>query len=219
MSPEALAAIADKTLAHHDANALRFWEGARDHDVSQNIAALLQNIEGPAPFKLLYVGCGPGRDLVNLTKLGHHAAGLEGSAQPTAMARAHSGCEVLQQNFIDLLLPNAHFDGLFANAMLFYISAQALPGVLAALHASLRAGGVLFSCNTRGESQEGWKGERYGSHHDLAAWQRFMVAAGFVELAHYYRPASLPRDQQPWLVSIWRKPHLRADAQSVLLCY
>jgi hypothetical protein len=32
-----------------------------------------------------------------------------------------------------------------------------------------------------------------------------MSAAGFVELTHYYRPAGLPRAQQPWLASARRK--------------
>jgi hypothetical protein len=32
-----------------------------------------------------------------------------------------------------------------------------------------------------------------------------MSAAGFVELTHYYRPDNLPRAQQPWLASVWRK--------------
>ncbi|MDF9883743.1 hypothetical protein OKW12_004911 [Pseudomonas silensiensis] len=27
-----------------------------------------------------------------------------------------------------------------------------------------------------------------------------------MELEHYYRPAGLPREQQPWLASVWRKP-------------
>jgi hypothetical protein len=32
-----------------------------------------------------------------------------------------------------------------------------------------------------------------------------MTTAGFIELLHYYRPAGLPIDQQPWLASVWRK--------------
>jgi hypothetical protein len=32
-----------------------------------------------------------------------------------------------------------------------------------------------------------------------------MIAAGFVEITHYYRPPGKPREQQPWLASIWRK--------------
>jgi hypothetical protein len=32
-----------------------------------------------------------------------------------------------------------------------------------------------------------------------------MTAAGFAELEHYYRPPGLPREQQPWLASAWRR--------------
>lgn len=210
MNPDELEALTGATLAHYELNALDFWEGTKDHDVSQNIAALLQNIRVAAPFSLLDVGCGPGRDLATFTRLGHHATGLEGATQLAAMARAHSGCLVLQQNLLKLELPAGHFDGVFANAVLFHVPSQALPGVLEALHAALKPGGVLFSSNPRGDGQEGWNGERYGSYHDLPGWRGFMLAAGFIELAHYYRPAGLPRDRQPWLASVWRKPAVAA---------
>ena len=42
-------------------------------------------------------------------------------------------------------------------------------------------------------------------YHDLASWRQLMLDAGFLELDHYYRPANLPFEQQPWLASIWRK--------------
>ena len=45
LTPEDLQRIAARTLAHYDQSAQAFWEGTRDHDVSQNIAALLQYIE------------------------------------------------------------------------------------------------------------------------------------------------------------------------------
>ena len=78
--------------------------------------------------------------------------------------------------------------------------------MLGKLHGCLKPGGVLFSSNPRGDNQEGWSGGRYGVYHDLEAWRRFVTGAGFVELGHYYRPAGLPREQQPWLASVWRKP-------------
>jgi SAM-dependent methyltransferase len=206
LTPEDLARIAATTLAHYDQRADAFWEGTRDHDVSQNIAALLHHIEAAAPFQILDFGCGPGRDLKTFTDLGHAATGLDGSARFAAMARAYSGCEVLHQSFLELDLPPARFDGVFANAALFHVPGQELPRVLAELHAALKPGGVLFSSNPRGEGEEGWHGARYGAYHDLEAWRRHLLAAGFVELAHYYRPAGLPREQQTWLASLWRKP-------------
>jgi 2-polyprenyl-3-methyl-5-hydroxy-6-metoxy-1,4-benzoquinol methylase len=122
------------------------------------------------------------------------------------MARRHSGCEVLEQNFLRLDLPGARFDGVFANAVLFHVPTQELPRVLLQLHATLKPNGVLFSSNPRGDGQEGWSGDRYGAFHDWESWRAHMAAAGFLELTHYYRPAGLPRDQQPWLASVWRKP-------------
>jgi len=78
--------------------------------------------------------------------------------------------------------------------------------VLGQLRATLKPGGVLFNSNPHGGSEEGWNRGRYGAYHDLQAWRRWMSEAGFVELDHYYRPAGLPREQQPWLASVWRRP-------------
>jgi len=206
LTPEDLQQITGRTLAHYDERARDFWEGTRDHDVRQNVEALLRHIESAPPFELLDFGCGPGRDLRTLTALGHHATGLEGSSQLAALARAHSGCTVLEQNFLKLELPNGHFDGVFANAALFHVPRQELPRVLRELHAALKPNGVLFSSNPRGDNQEGWHGDRYGVFYDWDSWSDCMTAAGFVELTHYYRPPGLPRDQQPWLASVWRKP-------------
>jgi SAM-dependent methyltransferase len=198
------------TLEYYNKRADEFWEGTRDHDVSQNIAALLQYIEGRPPFTLLDLGCGPGRDLKALAERGHVAIGVEGAAQFAAMARTHSGCEVWQQDFLALDLPPRHFDGVFANASLFHVPSRALPDVLLRLHACLKPGGVLFASNPRGHNEEGWNRGRYGVYHDLEGWRGYVSAAGFVELTHYYRPAGLPREQQLWLASVWRKP---ADAR------
>ena len=206
LSSDDLEQIAAVTLRHYDQRAKEFWEGTRDHDVDQNIAALLQAIETVPPFSILDFGCGPGRDLETFKRLGHLVTGLEGSAQFAAMARALSGCEVLQQSFLKLDLPAGHFDGVFANAALFHVPSQELPRVLRELHTTLRPGGVLFSSNPRGDGQEGWSGDRYCAFHDLGAWRRYMSAANFIELAHYYRPPGLPLEQQPWLATVWRKP-------------
>src|SRR5271166_3913317 len=111
--------ITGTTLKYYDQQAEAFWQGTRDHDVSQNIEALLTSINSEPPFTILDFGCGPGRDLKTFRDLGHIAVGLDGSAQFASMARSHSGCEAWQQDFIKLVLPEAYFDGIFANAALF----------------------------------------------------------------------------------------------------
>lgn len=196
--------IVSVTLAHYRQSAAQFRAGTRDHDVHQNIEALLRHIQADPPFAILDFGCGPGRDLRTLTDLGHTAIGLEGAAEFAAMARADSGCEVWQQDFLKLNLPPQRFDGIFANASLFHVPSQELARVLRQLHDALKPGGVLFSSNPHGANEEGWNRGRYGAYHDLPAWRRYLEGAGFVELEHYYRPTGLPREQQPWLASVWR---------------
>lgn len=205
MDNKRLRQISEQTLAHYDRNAEAFWSGTQDHDVSQNIDALLNHIEAPEPYVILDFGCGPGRDLKTFTLLGHQAIGLDGSARFVEMARSNSGCEVWHQNFLDLDLPSEHFDGVFANASLFHVPTEELPRVLRDLHQTLKPGGVLFSSNPRGHNEETVRGQRYGAYHDLESWRRLVTAAGFVELAHYYRPQGLPREQQPWLATLYRR--------------
>ena len=200
--------ISSVTLEHYSARAEDFWEGTRNHDVSQNVDALLAHIEGPSPFSILDFGCGPGRDLATFAGLGHMAIGLEGAATFAEQARRHSGCEVWEQDFLRLDLPAARFDGVFANASLFHVPAQELPRVLAQLQATLKASGVLFSSNPHGNNEEGWNRGRYGVYHDLESWRAYVTGAGFTELTHYYRPPDVPRAQQPWLATVWRKVQL-----------
>ena len=114
LNPQDLEKIASLTLDHYNKRAEDFWQGTRDHNVKQNVAAFLQWIEGKPPFMILDFGCGPGRDLRVFAEFGHIAVGLEGAAH-------------------------------------------------------------------------------------------FVSATGFAELDHYYRPAGLPYEKQPWLASVWRR--------------
>ena len=203
---DALAGISRGTLAHYHERATGFWEGTRDHDVSQNLEALLEAIHGQGPFRILDFGCGPGRDLLAFIERGHEPVGLDGAEAFVGMARERAGVEVWHQDFLALDLPKADFDGVFANASLFHVPAQELPRVLRELRECLLPGGVLFASNPRGGNEEGWSAGRYGSYHDFESWRNFVLDAGFDEIRHYYRPAGLPREQQRWLASLWRRP-------------
>lgn len=196
--------ITEGTLDHYRQRAEAFREGTADHDVSQNIDALLRHIQVEPPFRILDVGCGPGRDLQTFTKLGHQAIGLDGAEPFVAMAR-ETGCQVWHQDLLQLQLPLQYFDGVFANAVLFHVPSRELSRVLGQLHSALKPGGVLFSSNPRGNNQEGWSGGRYGAWYDWPVWKAHVEAAGFDEVEHYYRPEGMPLEQQPWLASVWRR--------------
>lgn len=202
----ALDEITRTTLEHYEAGAEGFRQGTKDHDVSQNIEALLAELDGPGPYRILDLGCGPGRDLITFRALGHRPVGLDGAFAFVEMARSQARVEVLHQNFLELDLPRACFDGVFANATLFHVPSNQLVRVLGDLRMCLRPAGVLFASNPRGDNHEGWNRQRYCVYHDLEQWRNFVLDAGFEEIRHYYRPPGLPRDQQPWLATLWRNP-------------
>jgi len=207
LNDDALHHAAERTLNHYGKSAEGFRAGTWDHDVTQNYEALLSELHDEPPHSVLDLGCGPGRDLAYFKSQGVEAIGLDGSKEFVDMAHGETGCEVWRQNFLALDLPPQRFDGVFANASLFHVPSQEVPRVLSALFATLKPGGVLFCSNPRGENQEGFNQERYGCYHDLETWRDFVITAGFVEIRHYFRPPGLPRDQQPWLATVWRKPH------------
>jgi SAM-dependent methyltransferase len=199
-----LAEIEEMTLRHYDGNASAFWQGTRDHDVTQNYEALLKPFSDSQTLDILDLGCGPGRDLIYFKSLGHRPVGLDGSSTFCAMAREHSDCPVLHQQFLSLNLPQEGFDGIFANASLFHVPSQELPRILQELHAALRADGILFTSNPRG-SIEGWSGQRYGNYMEFEVSKSYLEAAGFVVLDHYYRPPGQPCAAQPWLALVSQK--------------
>jgi SAM-dependent methyltransferase len=199
-----LAEIQETTLDHYDNNASSFWQGTRDHDVTQNYEALLKPFSDSQTLDILDFGCGPGRDLIYFKSLGHRPVGLDGSSAFCAMAREHSGCPVLHQQFLTMNLPQEGFDGIFANASLFHVPSQELPRILQELHAALRSEGILFTSNPRG-SVEGWSGQRYGNYMELEVSKAYLEAAGFVIQDYYYRPPDQPRAAQPWLAIVSKK--------------
>ena len=56
---EQLRRISEVTIAHYDRLAKAYWDGTRDHDVTQNYAALLDAIEGDPPYSILDLVVGP----------------------------------------------------------------------------------------------------------------------------------------------------------------
>jgi len=204
LGPDTVSALARSTVSHYQQRAEDFREGTKDHDVSQNVDALLRNLPGQAPQRILDLGCGPGRDVATFVARGHAPVGLDGAAAFVDMARVATGCEVWHQDFLALDLPADRFDGVFANAVLFHVPTQELGRVLDDLRQTLVAGGALFCSNPRGPDVEHQQGLRYGAYLTLETWSRFVMAAGFELIEHYFRPPGRPRSEQPWLATVWR---------------
>jgi SAM-dependent methyltransferase len=202
---EKLEEIETTTLGHYNQNAEAYWQGTKDHDVSQNYQAFLAPFQKGKVLDILDLGCGPGRDINYFQSLGHRPVGLDGCEVFCRMARQYTGCQIFQQTFLNLDLPSQSFDGIFANASLFHVPAQGLPQVLFDLYTALRPGGILFLSNPRGNG-EGWSGQRYGHYLQFDGSKLFLEEAGFEIIQYYYRPSGKPEQEQPWLAVVAKKP-------------
>jgi ubiquinone/menaquinone biosynthesis C-methylase UbiE len=195
------------TIAEYQATATSFRAGTWDHDVSQNRQALLAAMPRN-PGHILDLGCGPGRDLVAFQQLGQTVVGLDATPAFVDMARAAAQCEVWQQNFLNLDLPDQGFDGIFANASLIHVPQREMVRVLTDLWRSLKPQGALVMSMVRGEG-EGFvprpTGYRYTAGWEYDTLAPCLEQAGFVLVEHYYRPPGLPLAQQSWLVLVARK--------------
>jgi len=200
-----------ETIADYDAVAAAFDAGNRDHDVSQNLDALLTNLDGGVSRPVVVdLGCAGGRDLAALAARGCDVWGVDGSAAFCALARAAApAATVLQQDLCDLDLPAGTFDGVFANAALFHVPSEHLPALLARIHACLKPGGVFFCSNAQGfdEDREGWTGGRTPATRSwvcwltAATWNAYCEAAGFALLDTYLRGRG-----GAFLATVWRRP-------------
>ena len=201
---EKLDEIETATLGHYNQHAEAYWQGTKDYDVSQNYQAFLAPFQKGKVLDILDLGCGPGRDINYFQSLGHRPVGLDGSEIFCRMARQYTGCQILQQTFLNLDLPSQSGDGIVANASLFHVPARGLPRVLLDLYTALRPGGILFLSNPRGNG-EGWSGQRYGLYLQFDGSKLFLEEAGFEIIQYYYRPSGKPQHEQPWLAVVAKK--------------
>lgn len=191
------------TIAEYQATANSFRAGTWDHDVSQNRQALVKWMPR-TPGRILDFGCGPGRDLLAFKSQGHEAIGLDATPAFVEMAQ-QTGCEVWQQTFLDLHLPDCYFDGIFANASLLHVPQASMMSVLRTLWQSLVIDGAIVLSMVRG-NQEGLvnrpSGQRFVSYWEYETLAPLVQAAGFTIVDHYYRPPGFPQEQQSWVVLV-----------------
>ena len=140
--------------------------------------------------------------------LGHEAIGLDATPAFIEMAHKITGCEVWQQNFLNLDLPAHFFEGVFANASLLHVPEAYMLKVLRELRNCLVVDGAIVMSLARGEG-EGFApratGERYTSFWEYETIAPYLEQAGFTIVDHYYRPPGVPNHQQSWVVIVAKR--------------
>ena len=202
---EELERIAALTLGHYDASAEAFWVGTRDHDVGRTSRRCCAIWRAPAvrdPRPRLRPRPRP-RHLPRPRPRGdrRRRRGPVRRDGPRPQRLRGLAAEPARPRPARRLASTASSPTRCCSTC----PASELPRVLVELRTALRPRGVLFSSNSarpgRGRLEQRPL-QRLSRARRMAAHG---AEAGFVELEHYYRPEGRPREQQPWLASVWRR--------------
>jgi SAM-dependent methyltransferase len=159
---------------------------------------------GPAPFETLWsefaaglpkdglmadVGCGPGFDLADFSRLGMRVVGLDISAGMLASAQGAFVHRLAQADMRALPLAPSALDGIWCAAALLHVEQCDTGQVLGEFRRALRPDGVLALVTAAGDSQ-GWERvayapleQRWFVYRDPERLRREVESGGFLVMS------------------------------------
>jgi SAM-dependent methyltransferase len=205
-TPTLFTACNSALFAHYNHNCADLWSASAVPHLRVYAPFFLQLFKENRKLHLLDVGCGPGHDLRFFKHQGHHAIGLDGAGSLVTMAKVWSGCDVWHQQLTDMALPQARFDGIFCQAVLYLLPERDLPAVLGDLVHALVPGGCLFLAQPSGNTGEKDTVPQMKTAGDVPVdrWFAMLDRAGLGELQCHDFPEHQPT-KQPWLAISGRK--------------
>ena len=157
--------------------------------------------------KILDIGCGSGRDLAVLYKLGYDCYGVDPTPEFVAIAQQlHSELEnrIFLGKLPDLqVLFNDNFDGVLCSAVLMHIDIEQLPATAMAIKSCLKVGGrLLYSVPSKRtdvvESNRDLNGRLFIPDQAVRLNSLFS-SIGFTEIASWNNSDSMGRDSVEWM--------------------
>ncbi|MBC8105097.1 MAG: class I SAM-dependent methyltransferase [Anaerolineae bacterium] len=192
------------TIDWYDRNASAFDERTRDIDVVPQMRPFLDLL--PPGAEILDAGCGPGRDIQLMVRLGFPATGFDASRSMVDLARANTVQTIHHLAFHQLAFVNA-FDGIWANASLLHVPTDEIDDAIRRLKRALRANGVLYVSVKAGDgvrtAEDGRVFNDYSEPSMRALFARH-VALDLISIEHS-APGAQQVDRKPWLHALARK--------------
>ena len=190
------------TIAYYQANAphytLSFGQAP-----SRHLDAFLDRLAPGAC--VLELGCGAGRDSARIAERGFTLDATDGTPAMVRKANERFGIAARVMRF-DELDAEETYDAVWAHACLLHVARADLPGVLASVHAALRANGLHFANYKLGSAEGRDPLGRLTNLPDEEWLEETYRAAGFAILAtQRYRGKGADGVQRDWYALTLRK--------------
>jgi SAM-dependent methyltransferase len=191
-----------KTIASYDRDAACFAARWGDLRLERALSAFAGRVAGRR--LVLDLGCGPGRDVDFLGRLGCRVVGLDLSAGMLAQARSRlPGGAFVQADLRRLPFAAGCLDGIWACASLLHLPGEQFAAALADLARLLRRPVGLLYLSLKGGRGERWVSGPEGQPYFFAYYQPIQVEpalkrAGF-RLLDFWLDADQAGRDEPWL--------------------
>ncbi|MFO7600484.1 MAG: class I SAM-dependent methyltransferase [Candidatus Desulfacyla sp.] len=187
---------------YYETNVTEYHESTVQIDPSSFLKPLARRLTPGAT--ILDVGCGSGRDMRWFRERGFRPTGLERSPSLSALARAHSGCPVIDADFETRDFSDLSFDALVLVGALVHIPHGRLRQVLEHIIESLVPGGhALITLKEGRDPTETSHGRTF------YLWQDADLRSIFADLnltvVDFSRDVSKVRDTDIWLGYVLQK--------------
>ncbi len=148
--------------------------------------------------KLLDVGCGSGRDLLWLKGHGFNVTGFERSKGLAALARKHTGCEIIEGDFQTYDFSKQKFDAILLSGSLVHIPHAHLESVFGHILDGVGNGGkVLVSLKEGDGSSVGEDGRAFFYWQDTEL--RNLFAKHIFRVLEFHKGTSKVNKSDLWL--------------------
>ena len=174
----------DQTRAAYDQIAARYAQANAAMPTELEVAAArFCQLVGPGAW-VLDLGCGAGRDMAWLERLGLNVIGVDYSSGMLAQALVQTNGPLLLMDLRHLGLRDLQFQGVWCCASLLHLPKSEVPQTLAEMRRVLAPGGVLFLSVQRGVG-EVWErctyadAERFFSRYEQSEMAALLSECGF----------------------------------------
>ncbi|WP_370675237.1 methyltransferase domain-containing protein [Pleomorphomonas sp. PLEO] len=146
------------------------------------------------------LGCGSGRDLTSLLRLGFRPIGLDVSKELAEIAAGVSHCPVVIGDLSSLPFAAASFDAAWASASLLHLGARELSPALLEVARIVRPLGVFFSSVKAGRGSFRDVDGRLFTYYEEDEWRGRIEEAGFAVLdLKVGAQITEPSDNSTWI--------------------